>query len=512
VGRALSEYVTDVAYTGDFYDHLSPARLAYTAAINGYQAPRLDRSFAWCELGCGKGVTALALAALHPAGEFHACDLNATHIAYGERLRGAAGVRNLRLYAKSIGELLREELPAFDFIVLHGVYSWVPPAVRDEIGAFLRSRLKPGGLAMVSYNAMPGWAHLQPLRRMMRAYAETVPGDSFDKARGAFGYLQSLAKARAGYFSTLPAAAAHLESVAQHDIRYVAHEYLTPHGDPFYFAEVEAAMRAAGLAFAGCAEAADNYAPLTMPAALLALLPAAHTRSMLETHRDFVQNNAFRRDVYAAQPAAWQPEALSLEAFDGLVFSLAGLPARLPLKVAGGALRFDLEAEAHRVRAVHALLEGGPANASAIARVSGGDAAFLIQQLVVAGHLSPCAAARAPAGWLPLNSALIDAALRERQQRVPLAAPGSGSATYSEPVNAAVIEAAANCSDEDLAASAVLARLRRLEHPVNRHDESGTARPASDDEVRTYAAATWRRLRDRASADSRMMRLLGVFT
>jgi hypothetical protein len=364
---------------------------------------------------------------------------------------------------------------------------------------------------MVSYNALPGWAHLQPLRRMMHAYAEAAPGDSAEKARAAFHYVQELANRGAGYFSAVPAAAAHLASIARHDIRYVAHEYVTPHGDPFYFTEVETAMRAAGLAFAGSAEAADNYAPLTMPPALLALLPAGHTRSMLEAHRDFVQNNAFRRDVYAAQPSAEQPAELPIEAFDGLHFSLAGLPERLPLKVASGALRFDLEADARRVRAVHALLEAGPASAAAIARVAGGDAAFLIQQLVVSGHLSPCAAARAPAGWAPLNSALIDAALRERQQRVPIAAPASGSATYSEPVNAAIIEAAATCGDEALAAAAVLARLRRHEHPVNRQDAKGAARPATDDEVRTYAAAAWRSLRERAGPDGRWMRLLGVF-
>ena len=508
-----ADYVTDVAYTADFYDHLAPARLAYTALINGYSAPRLDRPFTWCELGCGRGVTALALAALHPGGEFHACDLNSSHVAYAELLRAEAGVRNLRLHAKSIGAMLREDLPRFDFIVLHGVYSWVPAAVRGEIAEFLRARLKPGGLVMLSYNAMPGWAHLQPLRRMMRAHADSVPGDSSEKARAAFRYVQGLVREGAAYFSALPAAAAHLASIAQQDIRYVAHEYMTPHGEPFYFAEVEAAMAAAGLAFAGSMEAADNYPELMMPAALLALLPARHTRSTLEAHRDFVQNSAFRRDLYAAQPALPQPAELPLERVEGLEFSLAGLPEHLPMRLGTGPLRFDLEREAPRVRAVHALLEGGPAGARAIARAAGGgEGAFLIQQMVVSGHLAPCAAVRAPAGWSQLNSALIDAALRERQQRVPLAAPRCGSATYSEPVNAAVIEAAATCREEDAAAGVVLARLRRLEHPVNRHDASGAARPATDDEVRTYAAAAWRSLRDHTSTDGRMMRLLGVFT
>ncbi|HEX6690076.1 MAG TPA: methyltransferase regulatory domain-containing protein, partial [Burkholderiales bacterium] len=379
-----------------------------------------------------------------------------------------------------------------------------------EIVEFLRTRLKPGGLAMVSYNAMPGWAHLQPLRRMMRAHAESARGDSLDKARAAFGYVRALAKARSGYFATLPAAAAHLESMAQKDIRYVAHEYLTPHGDPFYFAQVEEAMRAAGLAFAGSMDATDNYAELMMPAALRALMPADASRAALETHRDFVLNTTFRRDLYAAQPAAAQPVDLALERLEGIEFCLADLPERLPMKVAAGPLQFDLSGQAGTVRTVHALLGSGPAGASAITGAVGGGAAFLIQQLVVSGHLSPCAAVRAAAGWLPLNTALVDAALRDRQQRVPLAAPAAGTATYSEPVNAAAIEAAASCDDEGVAAAAVLARLRRHDHPVNRHDAGGAVRPASDDEVRTYAAAAWRSLRDPRSPDGRLMRLLGV--
>jgi SAM-dependent methyltransferase len=514
VGEATSGeeggYILDVEYTADFFPHLAPARLAYIAAINGYRTPSLHERFTWCELGCGQGITSLILAATHPSGEFHACDFNAAHIERAEALRVAGRVDNLRFHSRSFRELLDEALPSFDFVVAHGVYGWVGEDARADMCEFIRRRLRPGGLAMISYNAMPGWAHVAPIRRMMRTHAETVPGSSLDKARVAFAHVEFLARNGAGYFAAWPAAARHLEKLKTQDIRYVAHEYLTPHGDPFYFAQVEEAMRAAGLAFAGSMDAADNYAELMMPAALRALMPADASRAALETHRDFVLNTTFRRDLYAAQPAAAQPVDLALERLEGIEFCLADLPERLPMKVAAGPLQFDLSGQAGTVRTVHALLESGPAGASAIAGAVGGGAAFLIQQLVVSGHLSPCAAVRAAAGWLPLNTALVDAALRDRQQRVPLAAPAAGTATYSEPVNAAAIEAAASCDDEGVAAAAVLARLRRHDHPVNRHDAGGAVRPASDDEVRTYAAAAWRSLRDPRSPDGRLMRLLGV--
>ena len=139
--------------------------------------------------------------------------------------------------------MLDADLPPFDFIVLHGVYSWVPEPCGRRSREFIRRRLRPGGCVMVSYNAMPGWAHLAPIRRMLRTYAQRSPASSLDKARAAFAHVDLLARNRAGYFATQPAAAEHVKSLATQDIRYVAHEYLTPHGDPFWFDEVAAAMR-----------------------------------------------------------------------------------------------------------------------------------------------------------------------------------------------------------------------------------------------------------------------------
>jgi SAM-dependent methyltransferase len=518
VGGALSErdagYITDVEYTGDFFPHLAPARLAYVAAINGYRPPPLDARFTWCELGCGQGVTSLLLAATHPAGEFHACDFNAAHIEQAKALRRAGGVGNVRFLAKSFGEMLDEDLPPFDFIVMHGVYSWVPEAARGEIRELVRRRLKPGGLLMVSYNAMPGWAHLQPIRRMMRTHAESLPGSSLDRARAAFAYVDFLARNRAGYFATLPAAAEHLKRIAAHDIRYVAHEYLTPHGDPFWFDEVASAMDAAGLAFAGSMTPADNYPELMMPEAFRSLVESAPTRAALEAHRDVVLNTSFRQDLYAAQATAPLNPEIGLDALAATAFCLANLPESLPLKRTQGWLQFDLTDQAAAVRAIHARLAGEPASAvelHAAARTGSEDeTAFLIQQLVVSGHLAPCPPVHAPAGWMRLSSALVESGIREQRQQVPLACPLTGSATYIEVVSAAAIEAATRVGDGAAAGREVLARLRGHGHPVNRIAPSGARRPATDNEVIEHVAAVWRGLQDPANPDRRRLRLFGV--
>jgi hypothetical protein len=119
---------------------------------------------------------------------------------------------------------------------------------------------------------------------------------------------------------------------------------------------------------------------------------------------------------------------------------------------------------------------------------------------------------RASAGWTPLNTAIIDAGINERLPRIPLACPLTGSASYTEVVHAATIEAAARFGDAESAGRNVLGRLRRGNHPLDRHDSSGEKRQATDAEVIEYVGATWRVLNNEKDPNARLLRLLGVLT
>lgn len=508
-------YLTDVQYTGHYYQFLAPAWLVYIAAINGYQVPRLDEPFAYCELGCGKGITSLLLAAMHPNADVHACDFNAEHIDYARKLQQDAGVGNVTYYAKSFAQMLDEPLPAFDFIVLHGVYSWVPEPVRAGIREFAQRRLKPGGLLMVSYNAMPGWAHLQPLRRMMQVHAAGVQGDSLQKAREAYAYVAALARNGAGYFRTVPEAARYLEQLAGKDIRYVAHEFLTPHGDPFYFEEVASAMAAAGLQYCGNMTPANNHPELMVPPSFRDRLPVRASRLALEMHHDMIANTTFRADLFCRQSAKELPQDLPLAAFSGIEFCLTNLRERLQLRAEGKGVRFDLSAHETAIKGIHGRLAQGAATATALHAAGGmsseAQTSFLLQQLVVAGHLAPCSPVRPSAGWMPVNTALTEAALREQWQEVPLACPNTGAGSYSETVHAATLEAASRFQDADGAARFTLERLRRHAHPVNRVDASGKRVAATDAEVIQYVKASWQGLTDPANPNSRLLRQFGLF-
>src|SRR5215211_1762124 len=164
-----SGYVVDVTYTHGFYRELAPSYLGFAALVQGFAAPGLgDEPLTYCELGCGQGGSTNLLASANPHVEFHANDFNPAHIAGARDLARAARLSNVHFYDLSFAEFAENrQLPMFDIIGLHGVYSWISEENRQHIVRFIRERLKPGGVLYISYNAMPGWAPLMPLRHVM---------------------------------------------------------------------------------------------------------------------------------------------------------------------------------------------------------------------------------------------------------------------------------------------------------------------------------------------------------
>ena len=142
-------------YVDTFFRELSPAWLNYVAALRGVAPPPIDRPFAYLELGCGYGQSVTVNAAAFPLAEFHACDIDPAHIAAAQRYAEAIGVHNVRFHQASFGDLLDADLPAFDYVALHGTYSWVDAEARASIRRVIDRKLKPAGLVYTSYNCYP---------------------------------------------------------------------------------------------------------------------------------------------------------------------------------------------------------------------------------------------------------------------------------------------------------------------------------------------------------------------
>jgi len=326
--QAAAGYITDVSYLPGFYPNMAPVLLRYVATLNRLTPPPADR-FRYLELGCGLGRVFTTLAAADPRGEFVGVDVNPRHTEVADRDIAAGGLTNARAVTADFATL-PDDLGTFSFIVLHGVYSWVAEEVRAQIRAVIQRHLAPGGLVLVSYNAMPGWAHLQPIRGILRQYAALRQGDSVQRIRDAVAYLLYIRDKQARYFTDNPRAAAYVDAIKSLDARYLAHEYLNDHWTSFYFADVATTMGRVGLDYVGSLPVHTNFWDLCVLPEFQELFRTTSNRLVSEAHKDFCANTAFRWDLYGRGLAPLPTIEDRLARADDLSFGLARPDVKLP--------------------------------------------------------------------------------------------------------------------------------------------------------------------------------------
>lgn len=294
-------YVFDVAYTTGFYREIAPGWLSTAAMLLGHRPPDTTRPFRWAELGCGHGLSANIFAASHPHGEFHGFDFNPSHVESGRRLAASTGLGNAHFHELSFEDMANApegRLPQFDFMVAHGIWSWVSPATREQMMAAIRRYLAPGGLLYVSYNTLAGWTAMLPVQKFIREYARVHPGNSAEVTQAAIGYVREMIKGDAAFFAGHPSVAARLEATASMDGRYLAHEYLNANWDPTTFTQVQDVLGEAKVGYIGSATLIENIDAVAVPPATLKLIQGTNDLRMREMIRDFGSNRAFRRDLY----------------------------------------------------------------------------------------------------------------------------------------------------------------------------------------------------------------------
>jgi SAM-dependent methyltransferase len=298
-------YIFDVAYTSGFYREIAPGWMAAAAMLLGHRPPDLSRPFRYAELGCGHGLSLNVFAASNPNGAFHGFDFNPAHVESGRRMATRAGLSNVHFHEMSFGDLAEAptgsgegRFQQFDFIVAHGIWSWVSPAVRQQMAASIRRHLAPGGLLYVSYNNLAGWASLLPVQKFMLEWSRVHPGSSPERTQGAINFVREMAKAEAAFFPANPAVAARLDATNNMDPRYLAHEYLNANWDPTTFAQVADVLGEAKVGYIGSATLIENIDAVAVPPNALKLMQGTTDQRLREMMRDFGANRSFRRDLY----------------------------------------------------------------------------------------------------------------------------------------------------------------------------------------------------------------------
>lgn len=181
-----------MAYAGQAFERTHPDRLATIASLHGLASAPMPACRV-LELGCADGGNLIPMAYQWPDSEFIGVDLSARAIGKGRAAAAGLGLGNIKLLHLDILEIAAD-LGQFDYIIAHGVYSWVPPPVRTKILAIFRHNLAPAGVAYVSYNAYPG-SHLRDMAREMMLFHVRAIGDPQMRVDEARTLLKTLAEA-----------------------------------------------------------------------------------------------------------------------------------------------------------------------------------------------------------------------------------------------------------------------------------------------------------------------------
>jgi SAM-dependent methyltransferase len=302
--------------------------LATTSLLLGHRSPDLNKPFSYADLGCGNGFTTLVVAATCPHADVWGFDFNPAHVEFANRLADRAGLTNVRFVESSFAGLDTGRdglLPDFDFMVSHGVLSWISPENRRQlIGAVTRC-LKPGGLVYLSYNVTTGWSAMVPVRRLMRMLTRTSPERTDIAVPGVLDFVDRLKSAGALFFQAHPNLEGRLADIRKQDARYIAHEYLNEDWHPLMFAEVAGEMLEAKCRYIGSATLAENIDTVSVPANVAPLLAEARDPILRETLRDIGCAQSFRRDLYR-KGAAPMPGPEQQMRLDELTIAGLGVP------------------------------------------------------------------------------------------------------------------------------------------------------------------------------------------
>jgi SAM-dependent methyltransferase len=309
VSEKETSSIDEVNYTFGYCDELNPLRLKLPLLHAGLALPTVHAA---CELGFGHGVSVN----IHAAGSvarWYGTDFNQSHANFARQLTGSAE-SSAQLFGESFADFCRrDDLPDFDFIGMHGIWSWVSSENRELIAEFIGRKLKSGGVLYLSYNTPPGWTAMLPVRELMQRHFQVAPvsepGNHADaeeplqtRISAAVDFARAVFATQPGYALVNPLLDERVDALSQANPSYLAHEYFTRDWQPMSFLEVASSLDAAGLTYAGSADYRDLVDEINLTPAQRDLLASIADIGLRETTRDFCVNRSLRRDYWVKNP------------------------------------------------------------------------------------------------------------------------------------------------------------------------------------------------------------------
>lgn len=236
-----------VAYPAIIFPQTHPDRLAAIAALHGLDAPPLATARV-LEIGGGDGLNLLAMAHAWPDARFLSFDFSQAATARGKAILAGAGLTNTRIELGDILDAARDLTMQFDYVIAHGVYSWVPAPVREALMVLVGRVLSPHGIAFISYNALPGGDLRAAIRGMLLRATKGITGPAA-RVAAARRFLKDFSTPRADDRPTLAGLRAVAAPMAGKAASSIFHDELADNFNPQALMDVIAAANANGLAF-----------------------------------------------------------------------------------------------------------------------------------------------------------------------------------------------------------------------------------------------------------------------
>jgi methyltransferase-like protein/cyclopropane fatty-acyl-phospholipid synthase-like methyltransferase len=244
------------------------------------------------ELGSSNGGNLVNFAANYPKSYTIGVDLSKVEIDNGNKKITELGLKNIELKHMSITDI-DENFGQFDYIICHGVFSWVPKFVRDKILEVTKKLLTPNGIAFISYNTLPGWNMINTIRDMMMFHS-SIFDDTQNKLQQAKLFLnfvnESLDSSASPYAKFLKLEAGNL---SKHEDHYLRHEYLAEENVQFYFHDFMDMAKAQGLSYLGDTNIHAMFLG-NLPESAAEKLKSINDIVRTEQYMDFIQNKRFR--------------------------------------------------------------------------------------------------------------------------------------------------------------------------------------------------------------------------
>jgi len=328
-----SGYVADIGYTFGYYVELCPLR-ARLAFLNTGLVPPDNGTH--CELGFGQGVSANIHTAAS-ASTWYATDFSPAQAGFSQSLAKSSGA-DAYLFDQAFSDFcVRDDLPEFDSIGLHGIWSWISDDNRTIIVDFIRRKLKVGGVLYISYNTQPGWAAFAPMRHLMTEHADVMGATGLGTVKrvdGALGFAEKLLATKPMYTTANPLVPERLAKLKEQDRQYLAHEYFNRDWQPMHFATMANWLAPAKLDYACSAHYLDHIDAVNFSAEQQALLLEIPDANFRQTVRDFMVNQQFRKDYWVKGARRLSPLEQA-EALGAQSLVLVTPRADVSLKIAG---------------------------------------------------------------------------------------------------------------------------------------------------------------------------------